>query len=76
MPAASAQHLLMQLNVLAHARRGAQYNFVLGVGSPGGLWVSTGSGALEKVYSGSLNGQGGTDWHIGACLWPLPSEVR
>ena len=58
------------------ARRGAQYNFVLGVGSPGGLWVSTGSGALEKVYSGSLNGQGGTDWHIGACLWPLPSEVR
>ena len=42
-----------------------QYNFVLGTGSPGGLWVSTGSNALQKVYSGSLNGNGGNDWHIG-----------
>ncbi len=37
----------------------------MGTGSPGGLWVSTGSNTLQKVYSGSLNGNGGTDWHIG-----------
>ena len=42
-----------------------QYNFILETGSPGGLWVSTGSSALEKVYDGSLNGNGGTDWHFG-----------
>lgn len=28
--------------------------------------MSTGSSALQKVYTGSLNGNGGTDWHIGA----------
>ncbi|KAM5538169.1 hypothetical protein V8D89_008056 [Ganoderma adspersum] len=43
--------------------------------SPGGLWVSTSSNALEKVYDGSLNGNGGTDWHIdlssGALRLPL-----
>ena len=43
-----------------------QYNFILEVGSPGGLWVSTGSAPLTKVYTGSLGGSGGTDWHIGA----------
>ena len=43
----------------------AQYNFILETGSPGGLWVSTGSNPLTKVFTGSLNGNGGTDWHIG-----------
>lgn len=46
-----------------------QYNFILETGSPGGLWVSTGSNALEKVYDGSLNGNGGTDWHIGTSVF-------
>ena len=46
--------------------KGTWYNFILETGSPGGLWVSTGSSALQKVYTGSLNGNGGTDWHIGA----------
>lgn len=42
-----------------------KYNFILETGSPGGLWVSTGSSPLTKVFTGSLNGNGGTDWHIG-----------
>ncbi|KAI0662701.1 hypothetical protein C8Q70DRAFT_576666 [Cubamyces menziesii] len=51
--------------------KGTWYNFILETGSPGGLWVSTGSNALQKVYTGSLNGNGGTDWHIGALRLPL-----
>ncbi|KAJ3488482.1 hypothetical protein NLI96_g2834 [Meripilus lineatus] len=51
--------------------KGTWYNFILETGSPGGLWVSTGSSALQKVYTGSLNGNGGTDWHIGALRLPL-----
>ncbi|KAF8760056.1 Microtubule binding [Rhizoctonia solani] len=50
--------------------KGTWYNFILETGSPGGLWVSTGGNALTKVYSGSLNGNGGTDWHIGALRLP------
>ena len=42
-----------------------QYNFILETGSPGGLWVSTGSSPLTKVFTGSLGGNGGTDWHVG-----------
>lgn len=59
-----------------------KYNFILETGSPGGLWVSTGSSALQKVYTGSLNGNGGTDWHIGewasfACAYgALALEAR
>lgn len=45
--------------------RSMKYNFILETGSPGGLWVSTGSSPLTKVFTGSLNGNGGTDWHIG-----------
>lgn len=53
-----------------------QYNFILETGSPGGLWVSTGSAALTKVYTGSLNGNGGTDWHIGEIFeWDLKRSV-
>lgn len=48
-----------------------QYNFILETGSPGGLWVSTGSNPLTKVYTGSLNGQGGNDWHVGALRLPI-----
>ncbi|KAI0651724.1 hypothetical protein C8Q79DRAFT_1004989 [Trametes meyenii] len=51
--------------------KGTWYNFILETGSPGGLWVSTGSEPLKKVYTGSLNGNGGTDWHIGALRLPL-----
>ncbi|CEL63803.1 hypothetical protein RSOLAG1IB_05567 [Rhizoctonia solani AG-1 IB] len=50
--------------------KGTWYNFILETGSPGGLWVSTGGSALTKVYTGSLNGNGGTDWHIGALRLP------
>lgn len=45
-----------------------KYNFILGTGSPGGLWVSTGSSPLAQVFTGSLNGDGGTDWHIGTSV--------
>ncbi|CUA67774.1 hypothetical protein RSOLAG22IIIB_03201 [Rhizoctonia solani] len=48
--------------------KGTWYNFILETGSPGGLWVSTGGNTLTKVYTGSLNGNGGTDWHIGKLL--------
>jgi len=51
--------------------KGTWYNFILETGSPGGLWVSTGSAALTKVFTGSLNGNGGTDWHVGALRLPL-----
>ncbi|KAH9857906.1 hypothetical protein C2E23DRAFT_153161 [Lenzites betulinus] len=51
--------------------KGTWYNFILETGSPGGLWVSTGSDALTKVYTGSLNGNGGTDWHVGALRLPI-----
>jgi len=50
--------------------KGTWYNFILGTGSPGGLWVSTGGNQLAKVFSGSLNGQGGTDWHVGILRLP------
>ncbi len=50
-------------------RPACQYNFILETGSPGGLWVSTGSSALQKVYTGSLNGNGGTDWHVGGLCY-------
>ncbi|KAG9095884.1 hypothetical protein FS749_009555 [Ceratobasidium sp. UAMH 11750] len=50
--------------------KGTWYNFILETGSPGGLWVSTGSSPLTKVYSGSLNGNGGTDWHVGILRLP------
>ncbi|KAG8747958.1 hypothetical protein FRC12_013963 [Ceratobasidium sp. 428] len=50
--------------------KGTWYNFILETGSPGGLWVSTGSAKLTKVYSGSLNGNGGTDWHVGMLRLP------
>ncbi|QRV73135.1 glycoside hydrolase family 131 protein [Ceratobasidium sp. AG-Ba] len=50
--------------------KGTWYNFILETGSPGGLWVSTGSSQLTKVYSGSLNGNGGTDWHVGILRLP------
>ncbi|PBL00739.1 hypothetical protein ARMGADRAFT_1006864 [Armillaria gallica] len=56
--------------------KGTWYNFILGTGSPGGLWVSTGSNTLQKVYSGSLNGNGGTDWHIGALRLPLGGTTQ
>ncbi|GLB36289.1 putative carbohydrate-binding module family 1 protein [Lyophyllum shimeji] len=35
--------------------KGTWYNFILGTGSPGGLWVSTGSNPLQKVYSVSFS---------------------
>ncbi|KAF8898596.1 hypothetical protein BD779DRAFT_1484708 [Infundibulicybe gibba] len=56
--------------------KGTWYNFILGTGSPGGLWVSTGSNTLQKVYSGSLNGNGGTDWHIGALRLPINGAAQ
>ncbi|KAI0757134.1 hypothetical protein C8Q80DRAFT_1132177 [Daedaleopsis nitida] len=58
--------------------KGTWYNFILETGSPGGLWVSTGSSPLQKVYTGSLNGNGGTDWHIGerARFVPAAGLVR
>ncbi|KAH7931142.1 hypothetical protein BV22DRAFT_1137917 [Leucogyrophana mollusca] len=55
---------------------GEWYNFILGVGSPGGLWVSTGSNALTQVYSGSLGGSGGTDWHVGVLRLPLDGTTQ
>ncbi|GJE86000.1 glycoside hydrolase family 131 protein [Phanerochaete sordida] len=51
--------------------KGTWYNFILETGSPGGLWVSTGSAPLTKVYTGSLGGSGGTAWHVGALRLPL-----
>ncbi|KII93236.1 hypothetical protein PLICRDRAFT_35426 [Plicaturopsis crispa FD-325 SS-3] len=56
--------------------KGTWYNFVLGVGSPGGLWVSTGGDPLKQVYTGSLNGNGGSDWHIGALRLPLDGTTQ
>ncbi|KAI0735314.1 hypothetical protein C8Q76DRAFT_610363 [Earliella scabrosa] len=56
--------------------KGTWYNFILETGSPGGLWVSTGSSPLQKVYSGSLNGNGGTDWHIGALRLPINGQPQ
>ncbi|KAG9128526.1 hypothetical protein FRC07_005893 [Ceratobasidium sp. 392] len=50
--------------------KGTWYNFIIETGSPGGLWVSTGSAQLTKVYSGSVNGNGGTDWHVGILRLP------
>ena len=58
-----------------------QYNFILETGSPGGLWVSTGSSPLTKVFTGSLGGNGGTDWHVGesrlaSLHHPPPISIR
>ncbi|KIJ68302.1 glycoside hydrolase family 131 protein [Hydnomerulius pinastri MD-312] len=55
---------------------GTWYNFILGVGSPGGLWVSTGSSPLTQVYTGSLGGSGGNDWHIGALRLPIDGSTQ
>ncbi|CAL1696101.1 unnamed protein product [Somion occarium] len=56
--------------------KGTWYNFILETGSPGGLWVSTGSSLLQKVFTGSLNGNGGTDWHIGALRLPVNGQTQ
>lgn len=56
--------------------KGTWYNFILGTGSNGGLWVSTGGSVLQKVYTSSLNGNGGNDWHIGALRLPLNGNTQ
>ncbi|KDQ63766.1 hypothetical protein JAAARDRAFT_390496 [Jaapia argillacea MUCL 33604] len=56
--------------------KGTWYNFILETGSPGGLWVSTNSSALTKVYTGTLGTSGGTDWHVGALRLPLNGTVQ
>ncbi|KAL1952088.1 hypothetical protein VTO73DRAFT_1237 [Trametes versicolor] len=56
--------------------KGTWYNFILETGSPGGLWVSTGSAPLTKVFTGSLGGSGGTDWHIGALRLPINGAAQ
>ncbi|KAL4243138.1 Glycoside hydrolase 131 catalytic N-terminal domain-containing protein [Abortiporus biennis] len=56
--------------------KGTWYNFILETGSPDGLWVSTGSSALQKVFTGSLNGNGGTDWHVGALRLPINGQTQ
>ncbi|TFK76965.1 hypothetical protein BDN72DRAFT_953462 [Pluteus cervinus] len=56
--------------------KGTWYNFILGTGSFGGLWVSNGTSALTKVYTGSLNGNGGNDWHVGALRLPINGNTQ
>ncbi|KAF8078477.1 hypothetical protein FPV67DRAFT_1663213 [Lyophyllum atratum] len=56
--------------------KGTWYNFALGTGSPGGLWVSTGGSQLQKVYTGSLNGNGGNDWHVGSLRLPINGNAQ